>query len=141
MEVMTDSKINSNNNKILLVDDEIDITAVFELGLEDNGFEVDSFNDPLEALKHFRNGLYDLALLDYRMPSMNGFDLYQKIREMDQKIKVCFITAFDIYHNELARRFENSSQTSLYKEDSGCIIHKPIEIDDLIVRIRERLRQ
>ena len=63
---------NNNNNRILIVDDEIDITMVFTLGLQDNGFEVDAFNDPLQALSDFKCGSYDLALLDYRMPKKDG---------------------------------------------------------------------
>ena len=58
---------NSLHNKILLVDDEPDITAVFTLGLEDHGFKVDTFNDPLQALSDFKTGSYDLALIDHKM--------------------------------------------------------------------------
>jgi two-component system, OmpR family, response regulator ChvI len=74
-----------NNLKILLVDDERDITTLFTLGLEVNGFEVDAFNDPLQALSGFKSDAYDLVLLDYRMPAMNGFELYREIRKRDKK--------------------------------------------------------
>jgi DNA-binding response OmpR family regulator len=79
---------NSLHNKILLVDDEPDITAVFTLGLEDHGFKVDTFNDPLQALSDFKTGSYDLALIDYKMSNMNGFDLYLEIMKIDEKVKV-----------------------------------------------------
>src|SRR5437588_8275313 len=89
-----------NNNKriLLVVDDEPDITLVFSMGLEDNGFVVDSFNDPLLALEAFKKQKkpYDFALLDIKMPKMNGFELYDEIRKVDKKVKVCFATAFDI---------------------------------------------
>lgn len=69
----------------MIVDDEVDITAIFKLGLEQNDFIVTTFNNPLEALSKFRPGLYDLLILDIRMPGMNGFQLCQKIRNIDDK--------------------------------------------------------
>src|SRR5947208_9400919 len=131
---------NINNNRILLVDDEPDITTVFTLGLEDNGFKVDVFNDPIQALSGFKSGLYDLALIDYKMPDMNGFELYNEIRKIDDKVKVCFVTAFEVYHEELKNRFQPSSIISpQYKEDVRCFLQKPIDIDELVKRIKEEL--
>jgi DNA-binding response OmpR family regulator len=78
---------NSVQNRILLVDDEPDITIVFTLGLKDNCFKVDAFNDPLPALSDFKNGLYDLVLIDYKMPNMNGFELHREIKKIDEEIK------------------------------------------------------
>jgi DNA-binding response OmpR family regulator len=86
-----------DNNRILIVDDEVDITTVYSLGLQDNGFKVDAFNDPLQALSDLKNGSYNLALLDYKMPNMNGLELYREIRKVDAKVKICFVTTFDIY--------------------------------------------
>ena len=88
------------SKRILVVDDEIDITTVYTVALQDNGFKVDAFNDPLQALSDFKSGIYSLVLIDYKMPKMNGFELYQEIRKVDTKVKVCFITAFDVYHEE-----------------------------------------
>jgi DNA-binding response OmpR family regulator len=85
------SSNNVNNNfsilkkkKILLVDDEPDITSSLKIGLEDNGFAVDTFNDAVLALSNFKAGMYDLVLLDVKMPQINGFELYEKIRERRQ---------------------------------------------------------
>ena len=92
-----------NNNKriLLVVDDEPDITLAFSIGLEDSGFEVDAFNDPLLALEAFKEKKsYDLALIDVKMPKMNGFELYKEIRRVNDKVKVCFATAFDIQKEE-----------------------------------------
>jgi PleD family two-component response regulator len=80
--------INKENNKfsilkkkkILLVDDEPDITSSLKIGLEDNGFAVETFNDAMLALSNFKTGMYDLVLLDVKMPQINGFELYEKIR-------------------------------------------------------------
>jgi DNA-binding response OmpR family regulator len=92
------------NNRILIVDDENDINLLFKMVLEDNGFKVDIFNDPLTALQNFTAGSYDLLLLDMLMPKMNGFELYQKIRMIDDKVKICFLTANEIDHEEFRKR-------------------------------------
>ena len=75
-----------------MVDDEPDITVTLKTTLEDNGFFVDTFNNPALALSTFKPGLYGLALLDIRMPEMNGFQLCRKLREIDKKLKICFLT-------------------------------------------------
>ena len=91
------STIKWNQFRILLVDDEPDITWCFNIVLEDNGFMVDAFNDPLLALSSFKKGLYSLALIDIKMPKMNGFELSGEIRKLDEKVRISFISAFDIY--------------------------------------------
>jgi two-component system catabolic regulation response regulator CreB/two-component system response regulator ChvI len=68
--------------------------------LQMNGFEVDAFNDPLLALSNFKPNVYGLALLDIRMHKMNGFELYNQIKDIDNKIEACFITAFEDYREE-----------------------------------------
>lgn len=75
---------------ILIVDDEPDITSSLKITLEDNGFEVDSFNDPILALENFRKRLYSLLILDIKMPKMNGFELYTKIKKIDDKVRYVF---------------------------------------------------
>jgi CheY-like chemotaxis protein len=133
----------SLRNKILLVDDEPDITTVFSLGLEDHGFKVDASNDPLQALSDFKKGSYDLVLIDYKMPNMNGLELHREIRKIDEKVKVCFITAFEVYREEPKNEFQiplnASSQQQLEREVAKCFIHKPIDIDELIKRIKQEL--
>ena len=79
--------------KILVVDDEPDICLTVANVLEGNGFVVDTFDDPLLALQDFRKDLYDLLILDIKMGKMNGFELYEEIRMIDDKVKVCFLTA------------------------------------------------
>ena len=119
------------NKKILIVDDDPDILLTFKIGLESNGFDVDSYNNPLLALKSFRSNFYDILLIDIRMPKMTGFELYKKIKKIDNKAKVCFITAFEVYYRSLLEEFPNTSQI--------CFIQKPISVDNLVKRIKEQL--
>jgi two-component system, OmpR family, response regulator ChvI len=126
-----------SGNRILLVDDEPDLTAIFSMGLEDNGLKVNTFNDPQLALSEFKEGTYDLVILDYKMPNMNGFELYRKIRKVDEKVRVCFLTAFDIQYEDLKRIPLQSISTE--QDAMKFLIQKPIEIDDLVKRIKEEL--
>jgi two-component system, OmpR family, response regulator ChvI len=114
-------------NRILLVDDEPDVTSSLKIGLEDNGFVVDTFNDAQETLSNFKSGTYDLVLLDVKMPKMNGFELYEKITQIDNNVKACFITANEVYFNSLKEIFP----------DIGCDCYvKPISIDELVRRVK-----
>jgi two-component system, OmpR family, response regulator ChvI len=119
-------------NRILVVDDEPDITLSLKLGLEVNGFEVDTYNDPIQALSNFKSDLYDLLLFDIKMPQMSGFELYKKIQQMDQKVKICFITAFERYYDEFKRVFP--------KINIKCFVNKPVSIGDLANIIKEELK-
>ncbi len=116
---------------ILIVDDDADITLAFKKGLENDGFKVDVFNDPLQALLNFKASNYDLLLLDIRMPKMNGFELYKEIEKIDNGVKVCFITAYEVYYEALREVFP-----SLEVE---CFIRKPIEIASLVKKIKSEL--
>ncbi|HEU4446196.1 MAG TPA: response regulator, partial [Nitrososphaeraceae archaeon] len=71
--------------------------------LETNEFVVDSYTDPTLALSNFKPGLYDLLLLDIKMPKMNGLDLYQKMKEIDSNVKICFLTASELFYEEYRR--------------------------------------
>ena len=71
--------------------------------LENNGFAVDSYTDPTLALSNFKPRLYDLLLLDIKMPEINGFDLYEKMKEIDSNVKGCFLTASEMFYEEYRR--------------------------------------
>ncbi|MFL6401055.1 MAG: response regulator transcription factor [Nitrososphaeraceae archaeon] len=127
----TTMTMNSDKKKRILLDDEHDITFAFRIGLEDNGFTVDTFNDPQAALSNFKARLYDLLLIDVKMPKMNGFELYIEIEKMDNKPKVCFITAFEVYYKSLSELFPTMR--------IDCYIKKPITPDELAERIKSEL--
>jgi two-component system CheB/CheR fusion protein len=127
----TDSSITNNNNKlrrILIVDDEPDLISIFKMVLEMNDFEVDAYNDPLLALSNFKQNAYGLVILDTRMPHINGFELYKKIRTLDDKVNVCFMTAFEDYRQEFKKSFPKLDEIK-------CFIRKPNAIEDLVKHV------
>jgi CheY-like chemotaxis protein len=87
--------------RILLVDDEPDSCMVYQIVLEDAGYECKSYTGSVKALQEFRPNYYDLILLDVKMPVLNGFELSKKIREVDKTVKVIFITAGEDYYEQL----------------------------------------
>lgn len=93
------------------------------IGLEQYGFEVELFDDAKEALSNFKANYYDLLLFDIKMPTMNGFELYKQIEKIDNKARVCFMTAFEVYLDEFKRLFPKLSLS--------CFANKPISIDTL----------
>jgi DNA-binding response OmpR family regulator len=127
---MLQGSMQTKKYRVMIVDDEQDITTIFKIGLENNQFIVTTFNDPLQALSKFRSGLYELLILDIRMPGMNGFQLYRKIREIDNKVKVCFLTAFDESSGEFKSSFP-------FLEEVKCYLKKPITVQDLVKRLAD----
>ena len=118
--------------RILVVDDDKDIAEVIKRGLERAaGFDVDVKYDPVGTLSEYLEGQYDLLLLDINMPKMNGFELYSKIREIDPKVKICFISAFEIYFDEFQRLFP--------KLRVDCFVRKPVSMAELSRVIAEEL--
>jgi DNA-binding response OmpR family regulator len=113
--------------RIAVVDDEPDITTVLKKGLEHHGFAVDIFNDPQAALASFKPGIYDLMIIDIRMPKVNGFDLYRELRKKDGSIKVCFLTAFEIYYEEFRKMFPTI--------DVKSFVRKPVSIASLVSQV------
>jgi DNA-binding response OmpR family regulator len=83
--------------RILVVDDELDSNLALKVVLGDNGFKVDTFNDPLLALENFKAGLYVILILDIDMPKMSDPELYNEIKKIDNTARVCFLTATETY--------------------------------------------
>jgi DNA-binding response OmpR family regulator len=127
-----------HTKRILIVDDDSDITLTFRTGIESANndsqkwkFEVDVYNDPLEALSNFRSDLYDLLLVDITMPNMTGFELSEKILNEDANVKVCFISARELNIEALREVYP--------KITTGSFISKPVQMDELVRRINAEL--
>ncbi|HZA64322.1 MAG TPA: response regulator [Nitrososphaeraceae archaeon] len=120
--------------RILAIDDEPDLTMLCKMALEHYGFEVNTFNDPKEALSNYKPGYYDLVILDIKMPKMDGFELYHEIKKKDANAKVCFLTASELYYEE----FRKKEYGAL---DKGLFIRKPIDNDELVSEVQKMIEK
>ena len=119
--------------RILVVDDEPDITLTLKAGLETVGlFDVDAFNDPDSALKIFKPDFYALVLIDIMMPKMSGFDLYEQLKKVDPDVKACFLTASEMYY----QRNRGIEHCALNKD---LFLQKPISTDDLVREVSRKI--
>jgi CheY-like chemotaxis protein len=132
--------------RILLVDDEPDITMAISIALESDGFEVHSYNSPKLALFNFKPDYYDLAILDIKMPEMDGFRLYNQMKNIDGRIEICFITAADkTYYEGTQQEQEQNKKVQEKISPEYCalneeiFIQKPISNGDLIREIKKRM--
>jgi CheY-like chemotaxis protein len=114
--------------RILIIDDDPDITLALKTVLEDNGYVVDVFNDPANVVSNFKQpGMYNLLIIDIIMPNMDGFELYEKVKKIDSKVKACFITAYDVYSEALREIYPGF--------EVDCFMKKPIENEDLLRKV------
>jgi CheY-like chemotaxis protein len=138
------TKEKMRNEKILIVDDEPDITFTLRAVLEENGFkEVDVYNEPLLALQNFNSCVYSLLITDVAMPIMDGFELYQQITKMDDRIKVVFVTASEVNYQALRELLPAAA--ILLDDREGEVermnfIRKPVEIKEFIQRVNKELQ-
>jgi two-component system response regulator ChvI len=118
------------SRRILIVDDERDVGITLKLILENNGFIVDCFNDPTLALDSFKPDLYDLLILDIKMPKINGFELYNHFKSKDTKLKTLFLTAISdltVYDDQ---------RTKVYpKMGERHFLQKPIANNELMEQV------
>ena len=112
------------SKRILVVDDEADTNTALHEILEQNGFIVDSYEDPFLALENFKPHFYDLLILDIKMPEMSGFSFYREIKKRDDKMKVCFLTAGEMYYGSYSDMFSSLP--------ANCFIRKPVTNDELL---------
>jgi len=121
---------NNMKKKVMIVDDELDLSLLLKTLLEENNFKVDWYTDPVLALNKFKRNFYDLLLLDIKMPKMNGFELYRELKKIEKRVKVCFLTALtELYE------YDKFKEEVSPKEDERYFIPKPIENEDLIKRV------
>jgi CheY-like chemotaxis protein len=122
-----------NTKRILVVDDEPDIALTLKVGLESVGlFDVDAFDDPERALKSFKPDFYALILIDIMMPEMSGFDLYEQLKKVDPDIKVCFLTASEMYYE----RNRGMEHCALNKD---MFLQKPISTNELVMEVNKKI--
>jgi DNA-binding response OmpR family regulator len=117
---------------VLLVEDEEDIVYLVKTGLERDGFEVDCYTDPILALQNFKSGLYQLLVLDIKMPNMDGIELFHRLNKEDNKVRVCFFSASEL----LTSNYKNSLQSY---PDRFLFISKPISIPKMTKHIEQFL--
>ena len=110
----------------MIIDDDKDITNLFKIFLECNGYNIDAYTNPIEGIQNFRKNSHDLIILDLKMPKMNGMTLYRKIKEIDDTVLVCLSTADKNYIQELQKDILDVEKT---------VIYKPILLKDLKNRI------
>jgi DNA-binding response OmpR family regulator len=110
----------------MIIDDDKDITNLFSIFLEHNGYSVDAYTNPLEAFNNFRKNSHDLIVLDLKIPKMDGMTLYHKIKEIDDKVIICFTTADINYIEDLRKDIIDIDKIVLYK---------PVLLKDLKIRL------
>jgi len=120
-------------NRILLVDDDEDIANILKRALESKGFNVDAFSDSEQAFANFDPSRYDIAIVDIAMPRLNGFELARKIWQQNEKLQVCFLSAFEINQKE--------AKATLPSLKSHCFLKKPITIGALEDHIHMHLSE
>jgi CheY-like chemotaxis protein len=98
-ELQTTASVYDKKNKILLVEDEPDIAYLVRTRLKRDGFEVDGYTNPIFALQNFKSGLYQLLILDIKMPNMNGIELFNRMNKEDDKVRVCFFSASELLNS------------------------------------------
>ncbi|HEY5737650.1 MAG TPA: response regulator [Nitrososphaeraceae archaeon] len=104
-----------NNKRIMIIDDDKDITNLFSIFLEYNGYIVNAYTNPLEAFHNLRKNSHDLIILDLKMPIMDGMTLFHKIKEIDEQVIICFTTADKNYIKNLRKDIIDIDKIVLYK--------------------------
>ena len=117
-----------------MVDDEADIVTILKRSLQNAGFEVQAYTDPNEAFERYVPNYYDLLVFDFKMQKLNGFELYQKLRQIDNNnyTKVCFLSADETHYKQY--------QDSMPQLSADHFLHKPIALKDFVNRVKKLLQ-
>ncbi len=115
--------------RILLVDDEKDVSIATEAVLKESGFNVESYEDPFYAIENFKINSYALVILNIKMPRINGFQLYRELKKKAKKVKICFLTAGEVHYGAFRDIFS--------AVDTNCFIRKPVTNEELVERVSQ----
>ena len=121
----------TKEKNILIVDDDKDLVNLYEMFLKYDGYKVDAFTDPVDALSSFRKDVYDLVLLDLKMPEMNGVELFHELQNVDPNLLYRFITAANKEY------IDNIKINNIGIEEN--IIYKPLWLNELRTTIHSLL--
>ena len=111
------------------MDDEPDTNILYHSVLENAGYTVESYENPLLALSNFTPGYYDLAVLDIRLPKMNGFQLCRKLRDVDKSLKICFLTATELLY------YQETDSDVIDDLGIDCFVSKPVDNEDFVSKL------
>ena len=100
-----EQKSPTHKKRILFVNDDADTIVVVEMGLTQRGFKVDAFEDSKTVLQNFKARLYDLVILDVLMKGLDSFELYNRLREIDENVQICFITASNTFYEKYKKLY------------------------------------
>ena len=127
-------QIKHSPTKVMIVDDELDALLTYKVFLSDDGYNVDAFSDPQEALKNFAQANHhsycDLVIMDIRMPGLNGLQLYYRIKAIDPNVKILFVSALDAAEEMVS---------ILPGIKLGDIVRKPIEREQFLCKVKSAL--
>ena len=102
--------------RVLIIDDDKDVGNLFKIYLEKSGeYQIDAYTDPVDALYYFKKGLYDLVLLDLKMPQIDGISMYQQLKKVDSNTSICLITADIANLEQLKTKIPNIEKYVIYK--------------------------
>ena len=102
--------------RVLIIDDDKDVSNLFKIYLEKSGeYQIDAYTDPVDALYYFKKGLYDLVLLDLKMPQIDGISMYQQLKKEDSNTSICLITADIANLEQLKTKIPNIEKYVIYK--------------------------
>ena len=124
----------STSRSIIVVDDELELACIFKAFLKNEGYDVVSFTDPVLAIEYFKETAdkHSLIITDLRMPGISGIDLAKSIRQINSKIKIFLMTAFETKDLEDSKDFKNARIDRL--------IQKPVHFSHLRVMVNDALK-
>ncbi|HLE75319.1 MAG TPA: response regulator [Candidatus Bathyarchaeia archaeon] len=117
--------------RILIVDDDENIRKVLETILEDEGYIVESVDTAKKAIEKSEKAFYNLALIDVRLPDMEGIELLAKMRDTKPKMRKIIVTGYPTLHNAVAA----------VNRGADAYVMKPFDVEKLLQTIREQLKK